>query len=101
MAALLLDITRAAAEPSLIIKWGGLPSSWRWRGRLYDVAEIHAQWEDEAGRAWFRVESMEGLIFLLGRDRDGWVASPWPAAAARQEKSPGINAGADRFLPFV
>lgn len=74
--AAILDITRAAAEPSLIIKWGGLPASWRWRGHMYDVAVLHAQWEDESGRAWYRVESQEGLFFLLGRDRDGWVAAP-------------------------
>lgn len=99
MAALLLDITRAAAEPSLIIKWGGMPSSWRWRGRLYDVAAIHAQWEDPSGREWFRVESEEGQIFVLGRDRDGWVAAPWPYSSS-QRKSSGTNAEAG-FLPSV
>ena len=63
--AVLLDMTRAAAEESLIIKWGGLPASFRWRGRMYDVAELHAEWEDHAGRTWYRVESEEGHMFLL------------------------------------
>ncbi|HYG60136.1 MAG TPA: hypothetical protein VD902_18875 [Symbiobacteriaceae bacterium] len=76
--AVVLDMTRAAAEPSLIIKWGGLPASWRWRGHMYDAAVVHTSWEDEAGREWHRVESEEGLTFLLGRDRNGWVAAPWP-----------------------
>lgn len=78
--AVLLDMTRAAAEESLIIKWGGLPASFRWRGRMYDVAELHAEWEDHAGRTWYRVESEEGLLFLLGRDTNSWVAAPWPGA---------------------
>ncbi|HWI60514.1 MAG TPA: hypothetical protein VNT75_01605 [Symbiobacteriaceae bacterium] len=102
MAALLCDITRAAAEPSLVIKWSGEPDSWRWRGRLYDVAAIHAWWEDQAGTEWYRVESTDGAIFLLGRDRDGWVAAPWPSTERKgQGKSPGTSAGAHRFLPVV
>lgn len=82
--ALLLNLTRTAAEPSLIIKWGGLPSAWRWRGRMHDLAVLHTQWEDDAGRQWYRVESTEGLIFLLGRQPGGWVAARWPAPARRR-----------------
>jgi hypothetical protein len=81
--AVLLDITRTNAEPSLIIKEGGRPAVWRWGGRYHDLAFLHAEWEDEEGRCWYRVESREALTFLLGRDRDGWVAALWPAAPAK------------------
>lgn len=99
--AALLEITRTAAEPSLIIKWSGQPASFRWRGRLYDVASICTRWDDPSGREWFRVESEEGSIFLLGRDRDGWVAAPWPASAGERKGSGHISAGAGRFQPSV
>lgn len=77
MASLVLDLMRSTQEPSLIIKWGGMPASWRWRGRLYDLAMLHAQWTDDCGHDWYRVESEEGLVFLLGRSRDGWTATLW------------------------
>lgn len=89
--AAVLDMTRAAAEPSLIIKWGGEPSAWRWRGRLYEVAAVLARWADHAGREWYRVESEEGLTFLLGHDRDGWVASPWPTAPRGEAGRRAVN----------
>jgi hypothetical protein len=95
MAALL---ALAAAEPSIIIKWNGMPASWRYGGRLYDAATIDAEWEDQAGRSWYRVESEEGLPFLLGRDANGWVAAP---LRPRERKSPGTSAGAGRFLPIA
>lgn len=79
----ILQLTRTAAEPTLIIKYGGLPASWRWRERLYRLAVLHAQWEDPAGVEWYRVESEEGLIFLLGRSTTGWMAALWPAAVPR------------------
>ncbi len=83
--AALLDITRATTEPSLIIKWGGLPAAWRWRGRMYELAVLHTQWQDEAGHDWYRVESTEGQIFLLSLQAKGWVAALWPAPSRRKE----------------
>lgn len=83
--AAVLDLSRAAAEQSLVFMWNGMPAAWRWRGRLYDTAVMHATWEDGQGRTWYRAESEEGLIFLLGRDLTGWTAVLWGDRGAGEE----------------
>ncbi len=89
--AVILNLTATTAEPTLVIKWLGMPATWRWRGRMYNAAVIHAHWEDESGRSWYRVESEEGLIFLLGRDRDGWTAALWPDASRDVVRPPAVG----------
>ncbi|MFZ5815062.1 MAG: hypothetical protein ACOY93_07130 [Bacillota bacterium] len=79
--AVLLDLCRRTAEPSLVIKWNGMPASFRWRGEMHETAVLHSWWEDGAGRQWYRVESVEGRLFLLGCGRDGWTAAPLPGGA--------------------
>ena len=79
--AAVLDLT--SAEPSLIIKWGGMPASWRWRGHMYELAAIHAEWADESGCVWYRVESLEGTVFLLGHTARGWVSACLSRGRAR------------------
>lgn len=74
--AALLDISRQSAEQSLVIKYNGMPASFRWRGTMHETAVLHTSWEDGAGRTWYRVESAEGRFFLLGCGRDGWTAAP-------------------------
>jgi|GEM_PF-4823390 len=77
--AILLDFHRRQAEPSLVIMYSGMPASWQWHGRLHEAALLHASWEDRSGRTWYRAESTEGRLFLLGRDRDGWTVAPLSA----------------------
>lgn len=96
----LLNLTRVAAEPSLIIMWSGQPSAWRWRGRMYDLAELLATWEDGAGRRWYRVLSEEGLTFLLGRDRNGWTAALWQQGGEKANPT-ATAAGRGSLLPVV
>ncbi|MFZ5826592.1 MAG: hypothetical protein ACOY94_20050 [Bacillota bacterium] len=88
--AALLDISRRTAEPSLVIKWNGMPASFRWRGEMHETAVLHTWWEDGQGRTWYRVESTEGRLFLLGSGRDGWLAAPLlsgPAPASGGERA--------------
>lgn len=89
--AMLLHLTRIAHEPTLVFKWGGMPSAWRWRGRFYDLALLHASWQDPSGKQWYRVESREGLVFLLGRDGSGWVAALWRRAGRAESGAPHLS----------
>lgn len=93
--AAILDLTRAAMEPSIIIRWGGLPSVWRWRGTAYELAALHSQWKDRNGTAWYRVESRGGQIFLLSYGSAGWSAALWPAPAesGRKKEEPRQRQG--------
>jgi hypothetical protein len=59
---------------------------------MYELAVLHAHWEDLAGRTWYRVESEEGLTFLLGRDEKGWVAAPWREALRARKPGPVLPA---------
>lgn len=74
--AALLAIHRQNAEQSLVIKYNGLPASFRWQGRMHETAHLHSWWDDEAGHTWYRVESTEGRFFLLGCGYHGWTAAP-------------------------
>jgi hypothetical protein len=74
----LLHLFAPGSERCLVIRDGGMPTAWRWGGQIYDLAHLHAQWADEKGGLWYRLESTEGELFLLGRDREGWVALPCP-----------------------
>ncbi len=76
--AILLDFHRSQAEPSLVIMDSGMPASWQWQEHFFDAAIFHAWWEDGEGRTWYRVETSQGRLFLLGRDRNGWTAAPLP-----------------------
>lgn len=79
--ATVLHLLKGRAEPTIVIKWSGVPAVWRWQGRVFDLALLHAHWVDEQGHDWYRVESTEGLIFLLGRGSSGWTAVRWPSPA--------------------
>lgn len=87
-----VKLTRTLAEPSLIIRWGGMPAAWRWRGRMHDLAVLHSHWEDEEGREWYRVESTGGQVFLLGRESSGWTAALRPARGERRTNRSGSGA---------
>lgn len=80
--AALLSFCRQTAEQSLVIKQNGMPASFRWRGRMHETAVLHTWWEDGSGSTWYRVESTEGSLFLLGCGYDGWTAAPLPGGRA-------------------
>lgn len=87
--AVLLDMWRQRAEQSLVIKYNGMPASFRWGGRMHDTAVLHSWWEDGQGRTWYRVETTEGRFFLLGCGYDGWMAAPLPGRWAPSSRQAG------------
>jgi hypothetical protein len=90
--AVLLDLCRRQTEPSLVIKYNGMPACFRWRGELYEIAILHSWWDDGAGQTWYRVEVVGGMLFLLGCGHDGWTAAPLPGGSPAAQRRQGVRA---------